>query len=345
MGLIKFAKKTVVGLSDDLEKIDLEFKEVNGKFVIINGDEKVNGSIKNALELAKAHTDTEFGKVKDIPERVTKTENELKILNSDEATEGSIKNVAKGYKESAITEASKQIKTLEDGALKELQASLAILTGDANTKGSIKSEIAKIMGGIPKETLDSIVEIAKFAEDNKTLIGDLKTVTSKAISDAKEELRGGATVSYDTLGKVEKKVLGLGDELREADAKIVKDVEAKLTNYLPKTDNLSSLADKTIARKNLDVYSKSDVNSYVIDTVTGAAPRVKSGDLPADKVIPIKTPYYHVFTGVRISNPDGSNSAMYTVSNDSSGNLIADIPDADFREYERPTYYLQYVKI
>lgn len=64
-------------------------------------------------------------------------------------------------------------------------------------------------------------------------------------------------------------------------------MEEKINEFLKKSENLNDLANKTTARTNLDVFSKSEVNSKTISTGNGLT---GGGDLSANRTISMGTP-------------------------------------------------------
>ena len=64
-------------------------------------------------------------------------------------------------------------------------------------------------------------------------------------------------------------------------------IEEKINEFLKKSENLNDLANKATARTNLDVFSKSEVNSKTISAGNGLT---GGGDLSADRTITLGTP-------------------------------------------------------
>lgn len=64
-------------------------------------------------------------------------------------------------------------------------------------------------------------------------------------------------------------------------------LEEKINEYLKKSENLNDLNDKAISRTNLDVYSKSEVNSKTISAGVGLT---GGGDLSVNRTISMATP-------------------------------------------------------
>ena len=64
-------------------------------------------------------------------------------------------------------------------------------------------------------------------------------------------------------------------------------IEEKINEFLKKSENLNDLANKATARTNLDVFSKSEVNSKTISAGNGLA---GGGDLSANRTISMGTP-------------------------------------------------------
>lgn len=64
-------------------------------------------------------------------------------------------------------------------------------------------------------------------------------------------------------------------------------IEEKINEFLKKSENLNDLANKATARANLDVFSKSEVNSKTISAGNGLT---GGGDLSANRTISMGTP-------------------------------------------------------
>lgn len=64
-------------------------------------------------------------------------------------------------------------------------------------------------------------------------------------------------------------------------------IEEKINEFLKKSENLNDLANKATARTNLDVFSKSEVNSKTISAGNGLT---GGGDLSANRTISMGTP-------------------------------------------------------
>lgn len=64
-------------------------------------------------------------------------------------------------------------------------------------------------------------------------------------------------------------------------------IEEKINEFLKKSENLNDLADKATARTNLDVLSKSEVNSK---NILSGAGLTGGGDLSIDRTISMSTP-------------------------------------------------------
>lgn len=64
-------------------------------------------------------------------------------------------------------------------------------------------------------------------------------------------------------------------------------IEEKINEFLKKSENLDDLANKSTARTNLDVFSKSEVNSKTISAGNGLT---GGGDLSANRTISMGTP-------------------------------------------------------
>lgn len=169
--------------------------------------------------------------------------------------------------------------------------------GDS-TKGLVK-DVTDI-----KNTLGSEESgLAKDVADNKAAIGVINGTgagsISKAISDLKTEVLGGATAEYDTLGEVEAKIKGLQTNL----------------------DTLDGSAVKTITGAGIASASKGDagewtvtVNSEIDDTSDGAT--VENKTYSAKKITTLIN---------ELKVKDAANGSGTTVSKDESGVLTVNV--------------------
>ncbi|MGL5015003.1 MAG: hypothetical protein ACRC6V_12045, partial [Bacteroidales bacterium] len=93
-------------------------------------------------------------------------------------------------------------------------------------------------------------------------------------------------------------------------------VEEKVTEFLEKSENLNDLPNKATARTNLDVFSKSEVNSKQINTGAGLQ---GGGDLSANRTISMATPST---VGAGSNNSaTNSGSPTHTHALDATGNV------------------------
>ena len=145
--------------------------------------------------------------------------------------------------------------------------------------------------------------LAKDVADNKAAIGVINGTgagsISKAISDLKTEVLGGATAEYDTLGEVEAKIKGLQTNL----------------------DTLDGSAVKTITGAGIASASKGDagewtvtVNSEIDDTSDGAT--VENKTYSAKKITTLIN---------ELKVKDAANGSGTTVSKDESGVLTVNV--------------------
>jgi hypothetical protein len=90
-------------------------------------------------------------------------------------------------------------------------------------------------------------------------------------------------------------------------------IEEKINEFLKKSENLNDLANKATARTNLDVFSKSEVNSKTISAGNGLT---GGGDLSANRTISIGTP-----STVGPATSNTASGTTHTHALDATGNV------------------------
>lgn len=90
-------------------------------------------------------------------------------------------------------------------------------------------------------------------------------------------------------------------------------IEEKINEFLKKSENLNDLANKATARTNLDVFSKSEVNSKTISAGNGLT---GGGDLSANRTISMGTP-----STVGPATSNTSSGTTHTHALDATGNV------------------------
>lgn len=93
-------------------------------------------------------------------------------------------------------------------------------------------------------------------------------------------------------------------------------IEEKINEFLKKSENLNDLANKTTARTNLDVFSKSEVNNK---NILSGAGLTGGGDLSIDRTISMSTPST-VGAGSSNSTVSGA-SSTHSHALDATGNV------------------------
>lgn len=89
--------------------------------------------------------------------------------------------------------------------------------------------------------------------------------------------------------------------------------EEKINEFLKKSENLNDLANKATARTNLDVFSKSEVNSKTISAGNGLT---GGGDLSANRTISMGTP-----STVGPATSNTASGTTHTHALDATGNV------------------------
>ena len=90
-------------------------------------------------------------------------------------------------------------------------------------------------------------------------------------------------------------------------------IEEKINEFLKKSENLNDLANKATARTNLDVFSKSEVNSKTISAGNGLT---GGGDLSTNRTITLGTP-----VTVGIGSTNSVTTTSHTHALDITGNV------------------------
>lgn len=119
----------------------------------------------------------------------------LDIVEGDASTAGSIEKAladAKTYADGLNATATADINAVE--------GRLDILEGDSSVEGSVAKAIADVINAAP-EALDTLKEIADYI--NVSPETDVLSAITNKITEAKNELKGAVSASFDTLEEVE----------------------------------------------------------------------------------------------------------------------------------------------
>ncbi len=186
----------------------------------------------------------------------------LDIIKGEETVNGSIKKALKDAKDYADTQISSLDATVGSQTVasgKHVAVEVVEENGKLKTLTVNESDIASATG------LTSEINRAKAAEEaNATAIAKLngndKTTGSvaKAVADAKKELLGNAAEGYNTLGKLEDKVIAAESAAKAAATKIA----AKTTGHVTVSssqDNTTSALTYTISEN--DIASANDLTA------------------------------------------------------------------------------------
>lgn len=90
-------------------------------------------------------------------------------------------------------------------------------------------------------------------------------------------------------------------------------IEEKINEFLKKSENLNDLANKATARTNLDIFSKSEINSKTISAGNGLT---GGGDLSANRTISMGTP-----STVGPATSNTASGTTHTHALDATGNV------------------------
>lgn len=95
-------------------------------------------------------------------------------------------------------------KTVHDA----LQALVDVINGDSTVEGSFRKAIADVVGTTP-ESLDTLSEIATALNNDPDLYNTITALITANIENAKNELRGAVSESFDTMAEIEAKLIEL----------------------------------------------------------------------------------------------------------------------------------------
>ena len=95
-------------------------------------------------------------------------------------------------------------KTVHDA----LEAIVTVINGDSSVDGSFRKAIADVIGTSP-ESLDTLGEISNALNNDPDLYNTITALITTNIENAKNELRGAVSDSFDTLEEIEAKLIEL----------------------------------------------------------------------------------------------------------------------------------------
>lgn len=277
------------------------------------GGSKVGASINIPKDLVVSSGEVKTVETADDPyEGAVKGDLYLQLIIANQSTPVNIpvKSLTDVYTAGAYLQLSKGQFSVNYSSLKtQLDTDLAITT-TKNKVTALETTVGDSTRGLVKDVTDikntlgsEESGLAKDVADNKAAIGVINGTgagsISKAISDLKTEVLGGATAEYDTLGEVEAKIKGLQTNL----------------------DTLDGSAVKTITGSGIASASKGDagewtvtVNSEIDDTSDGAT--VENKTYSAKKITTLIN---------ELKVKDAANGSGTTVSKDESGVLTVNV--------------------
>ena len=277
------------------------------------GGSKVGASINIPKDLVVSSGEVKTVETADDPyEGAVKGDLYLQLIIANQSTPVNIpvKSLTDVYTAGAYLQLSKGQFSVNYSSLKtQLDTDLAI-TATKNKVTALETTVGDSTKGLVKDVTDIKNTVgsegsgrAKDVADNKAAIGVINGTgagsISKAISDLKTEVLGGATAEYDTLGEVEAKIKGLQTNL----------------------DTLDGSAVKTITGAGIASASKGDagewtvtVNSEIDDTSDGAT--VENKTYSAKKITTLIN---------ELKVKDAANGSGTTVSKDESGVLTVNV--------------------
>ena len=277
------------------------------------GGSKVGASINIPKDLVVSSGEVKTVETADDPyEGAVKGDLYLQLIIANQSTPVNIpvKSLTDVYTAGAYLQLSKGQFSVNYSSLKtQLDTDLDITT-TKNKVTALETTVGDSTKGLVKDVTDikntlgsEESGLAKDVADNKAAIGVINGTgagsISKAISDLKTEVLGGATAEYDTLGEVEAKIKGLQTNL----------------------DTLDGSAVKTITGAGIASASKGDagewtvtVNSEIDDTSDGAT--VENKTYSAKKITTLIN---------ELKVKDAANGSGTTVSKDESGVLTVNV--------------------
>ena len=89
-----------------------------------------------------------------------------------------------------------------------LDALVQVINGDSSVEGSFRKAISDVIGTTP-ESLDTLGEIATALNNDPDLYNTITALISVNIENAKNELRGAVSESFDTMAEIETKLIEL----------------------------------------------------------------------------------------------------------------------------------------
>ena len=277
------------------------------------GGSKVGASINIPKDLVVSSGEVKTVETADDPyEGAVKGDLYLQLIIANQSTPVNIpvKSLTDVYTAGAYLQLSKGQFSVNYSSLKtQLDTDLAITT-TKNKVTALETTVGDSTKGLVKDVTDikntlgsEESGLAKDVADNKAAIGVINGTgagsISKAISDLKTEVLGGATAEYDTLGEVEAKIKGLQTNLDTLDGSAVKTITGALISSASKGD----AGEWTVT-----------VNSEIDDTSDGAT--VENKTYSAKKITTLIN---------ELKVKDAANGSGTTVSKDESGVLTVNV--------------------
>jgi len=268
MAVIQKSKSQIFGLVSDLETIN------NALTTERSTTQGEVSTLQSNIDSVQVNLSTE---VTNRTTADTGLSNRLDVIEGVDTVAGS---VAK-----ALKDAKDYTDTLENGKVSTIEALLNVVNGDSTTAGSFRKAISDLIDGSP-QALNTLKELADELASNKSLDEALATLVSSNHS----AIKGSVTTQYDDLGKIESalNLINANESTVNSVRYLIKIVQDDTNTRLVKANNLSDLTDVSVARTNIDVYSKAQVDDAV--RLGGAIAKTDLLTVSANKIVLSFTP-------------------------------------------------------
>lgn len=268
MAVIKKAKQTIHNLEEDLNSINLALSTERST---TQGEVS---TLQSNIDTVQVNLNTESTSRQTAD---TGLSNRLDVIEGADTVSGS---VAK-----ALKDAKDYTDTLENGKVSTIESLLNVVNGDSTVSGSFRKSISDLINSAP-EAFDTLKELSDELASNKSLDEALATLVASNHS----AIKGSVTSAYDDLGKIEASLnlINANESTVNSVRYLIKIVQDDTNTRLVKANNLSDLTDVSVARTNIDVYSKAQVDDAV--RLGGAIAKTDLLTVSANKIVLSFTP-------------------------------------------------------
>ena len=331
MADLKISKTRVHGLVSDLEAVNLLITTET------SNRQASDNTLQTNINTVQSNLNTETSSRETAD---TGLSNRLNVIEGDDTVSGS---VAK-----ALKDAKDYTDTLENGKVSTIEALLNVVNGDSTIAGSFRKAISDLINSAP-EAFDTLKELSDELAANKSLDEALTTLVASNHS----AIKGSVTTAYDDLGKIEAalNLLNANESTVNSVRYLIKIVQDDTNTRLVKANNLSDLTDISVARTNIDVYSKSEVDE--VARLGGVIPVGENLLVTSAKIVLTNTPKNDYIINSTIRYVDvtnhfqGGSNALYEVpvikdTSDSTGKTYILQPN-QIDDYDGLTVLVQYL--